>query len=73
MLVIRSNSSKTATLDGLSYAARVSPETPIRASSGTDFSLGMRDTAARANVAEFILDCLDDDLYVRKMPKVADA
>jgi putative NADH-flavin reductase len=40
---------------------------------GTDLSLGMRDTAARANVAEFILDCLEDDLYVRKMPKVADA
>lgn len=33
----------------------------------------MRDTAARANVAEFILDCLDDGLYVRKMPKVAGA
>ncbi|RYJ08087.1 NAD-dependent epimerase/dehydratase family protein [Halogeometricum borinquense] len=40
---------------------------------GTDLSLGMRDTAARANVAEFILDCLEDDLYVREMPKVADA
>ena len=40
---------------------------------GTDLSLGMRDTAARANVAEFILDCLEDDLYVRKMPKVANA
>jgi hypothetical protein len=35
--------------------------------------LGMRDTAGRANVAEFILDCLEDDLYVRGMPKVADA
>jgi hypothetical protein len=33
----------------------------------------MRDTAARANVAEFILDCPEDDLYVREMPKVADA
>ena len=40
---------------------------------GTDLSLGMRDTAARANVAEFILDCLEDDLYVREMPKVSDA
>jgi hypothetical protein len=40
---------------------------------GTDLSLGVRDTAARANVAEFILDCLEDDLYVREMPKVADA
>ncbi|QSG05468.1 NAD(P)-dependent oxidoreductase [Halapricum desulfuricans] len=39
----------------------------------TDLSLGMRDTAARANVAEFILDCLEDDLYVHEMPKVADA
>ena len=39
----------------------------------TDLSLGMRDTAARANVAEFILDCPEDDLYVREMPKVADA
>ncbi|AZQ14110.1 NAD(P)-dependent oxidoreductase [Halorubrum sp. PV6] len=40
---------------------------------GTDLMLGMRDTAGRANVAEFILDCLEDDLYVRGMPKVADA
>ena len=40
---------------------------------GTDLSLGMRDTAARANVADFILDCLEDDLYVHEMPKVADA
>ena len=40
---------------------------------GTDLSLGMRDTAARANVAEFVLDCLEDDLYVHEMPKVADA
>jgi putative NADH-flavin reductase len=40
---------------------------------GTDLSLGMRDTAARANVAEFILDCLEDDLYVHEMPKIADA
>ncbi len=40
---------------------------------GTDLSLGMRDSAARANVAEFILDCLGDDLYVHEMPKVADA
>lgn len=39
---------------------------------GTDLTLGMRDTAARANVAEFILDCLEDDLYVHEMPKVAD-
>ena len=40
---------------------------------GTDLSLGMRDTAARSNVAEFILDCLEDDLYVHEMPKIADA
>ena len=40
---------------------------------GTDLSLGMRDTAARANVAEFIFDCLEDELYVHEMPKVADA
>jgi putative NADH-flavin reductase len=40
---------------------------------GADLSLGMRDSAARANVAEFILDCLEDGLYVHEMPKVADA
>ena len=40
---------------------------------GTDLSLGMRDTAARANVAEFIIDCLEDDLYVHEMPKITDA
>jgi hypothetical protein len=40
---------------------------------GPDLSLGMRDTAARANVAEFILDCLEDDLYVHEMPKITDA
>ena len=40
---------------------------------GTDLRLGMGDTAARANVAEFILDCLEDDLYVHQMPKIADA
>ena len=40
---------------------------------GTDLSLGMRDTAARANVAEFIIDCLENDLYVREMPKTTDA
>jgi putative NADH-flavin reductase len=40
---------------------------------GTDLSLGMRDTAARANVADFILDCLENDLYVHEMPKIADA
>jgi len=38
----------------------------------TDLSLGMRDTAARANVAEFVLDCLEDDLYVHEMPKITD-
>ena len=36
---------------------------------GTDLSLGMRDSAARANVAEFVLDYQ----YVHEMPKVADA
>jgi putative NADH-flavin reductase len=40
---------------------------------GTDLSLGMRDAAARANVAEFIIDCLEDDLYVHEMPKIKDA
>ena len=40
---------------------------------GTDLELGVRAAAARANVAEFILDCLEDDRYVREMPKVADA
>jgi len=40
---------------------------------GTDLSLGVRDTAARANVAEFIIDCLEDDLYVHEMPKITDA
>jgi len=39
---------------------------------GTNLTLGMRDTAARANVAEFILDCLENDLYVHEMPKIAD-
>jgi len=39
---------------------------------GTDLSLGLGDTAARANVAEFVLDCLEADLYVREMPKIAD-
>ncbi|MFW5974460.1 MAG: NAD(P)-dependent oxidoreductase [Natrialbaceae archaeon] len=40
---------------------------------GTDIELGVRATAARANVAEFVLDCIEEDLYVREMPKVADA
>ncbi|WP_435065136.1 NAD(P)-dependent oxidoreductase [Halobaculum sp. EA56] len=40
---------------------------------GTDLTLGMRDVAARANVAEFVLDCIEDDLYVRELPKIADA
>jgi len=39
---------------------------------GTDFALGVRDAAARANVAEFLLDCLEDDLYVHELPKIAD-
>jgi hypothetical protein len=39
---------------------------------GTDLSLGMRDAAARANVAEFVLDCLEEDLYVHELPKVTD-
>lgn len=33
----------------------------------------MRNAAARANIAEFVLDCLEDDLYVHELPKVADA
>ena len=40
---------------------------------GTDLSLGLRDAAARANVAEFVVECLEDDRYVGEMPKVADA
>ena len=40
---------------------------------GPNLSLGMRDTAARENVAGFILDCLEDDLYIHEMPKVVDA
>jgi len=40
---------------------------------GTELSLGVRDTAARANVAEFIIDCLEDDLYAHEIPKIADA
>jgi len=39
---------------------------------GTDLALGLGATAARANVAEFILDCLEAELYVREMPKIAD-
>ena len=39
---------------------------------GTEITLGVRDTAARANVAEFVLDCLENDLYVHEMPKIAD-
>ena len=40
---------------------------------GTDLTLGMRDTAVRTNVAEVILDCLEDDLYVHGMPEIANA
>ena len=40
---------------------------------GTELTLGARDAAARANVAEFILDCLESELYVREMPKITDA
>jgi putative NADH-flavin reductase len=39
---------------------------------GTDLTLGMRDAAARANVAAFLLDCLEGERYVGEMPKVAD-
>lgn len=39
---------------------------------GTDLELGMRDTASRANIAEFVLDCLEEDSYVHEMPKIAD-
>jgi len=39
---------------------------------GTDLALGLGDTAARANVAEFVLDCLEAELYVHEMPKIAD-
>jgi hypothetical protein len=40
---------------------------------GTELRLGLRDTDARANVATFVLDCIEDDLYVGEMPKVVDA
>ena len=40
---------------------------------GTELTLGARNAAARANVAEFILDCLESELYVREMPKITDA
>jgi putative NADH-flavin reductase len=40
---------------------------------GPDLELGMRDAAARANVAHFVLDCLEAELYVGELPKVADA
>jgi putative NADH-flavin reductase len=40
---------------------------------GTDIALGTRATAARANVAAFVLDCVEEGLYVHGMPKVADA
>ncbi|VTT88355.1 Flavin reductase [Halorubrum sp. DM2] len=40
---------------------------------GGDLGLGVGDAAARANVADFVLDCLEDDLYVGEMPKVTDA
>lgn len=39
---------------------------------GTELTLGLRDAAARANVAEFILDCLEADRYVHELPKIAD-
>jgi putative NADH-flavin reductase len=40
---------------------------------GTELRLGARDAAARANIAEFILDCLESELYVHEMPKITDA
>jgi putative NADH-flavin reductase len=40
---------------------------------GADIALGVRATAARANVAEFVLDCVEEGSYVHGMPKVADA
>jgi len=33
----------------------------------------VRDAAARANVAEFVIDCLESELHVREMPKITDA
>ena len=39
---------------------------------GTDLTLGMGDAAARANVAAFVLDCLEGERYVGEMPKIAD-
>jgi|GEM_PF-2622167 len=39
---------------------------------GTDLALGVRDAAARANAAEFILDCFEDDLYIDDLPKFTD-
>jgi putative NADH-flavin reductase len=39
---------------------------------GTGLELGMRASAARANVAAFVLDCLEADQYVHEMPKITD-
>jgi putative NADH-flavin reductase len=39
---------------------------------GTGLRLGMGDTASRANVASFILDCLEGDEYIHEMPKITD-
>ena len=40
---------------------------------GPELTLGARDAAARANVAEFILDCLGAGLYVHARPTITDA
>ena len=39
---------------------------------GTELELGMRDSATRANVAAFVLDCIEGDSYHTEMPKVTD-
>jgi len=39
---------------------------------GTDISLGVTASAARANVAEFILDCLENEQYSHEMTKITD-
>ncbi|ELZ94073.1 NmrA family protein [Haloferax mucosum ATCC BAA-1512] len=45
---------------------------PRQFSHGTELKLGVRDSASRGTVAQFIIECLEDDLYVEAMPKVTD-
>jgi len=39
---------------------------------GTELKLGMGDSASRANVAQFILDCIEGEQYIHEMPKITD-